>query len=98
MRAVVFLPVVLATLAACSSQPEMDRASVPDRPEVQRPDGVEPDGLADMRDTLASQRAEARERENATIITPNAMTTHPTTPWYESVFNTVGDVLSFFGL
>ena len=98
MRSAALLPVVLAVLAACSSQPEMDRASVPDRPEVMRPDGVEPDGLADMRDTLAGQRAEARERENAAIITPNAMSTHPTTPWYESVLDTVGSALSYFGV
>ena len=89
------LPLVLAVLAACSSQPEMDRPSVPDRPEVQRPEGVEPEGLAEMRDTIASQRAEARELENAAIITPNAMGTHPTTPWYDPVLDTVSDLVMF---
>lgn len=98
MRASVLLPVVLAAAAACSSQPEMDRPAVPDRPEVQRPEGLEPEGLAEMRDAIGSQRAEARERENATIITPNAMGTHPTTPWYESTLNTVSDALRFFGV
>lgn len=98
MRGVVSLPVVLACAAACSSQPEMDRPAVPDRPEVQRPEGVEPEGLAEMRDSLSEQRTEARARENATIITPNAMGTHPTTPWYESTLNTMADALRFFGL
>ena len=97
MRAAALLSVVLAVLAACSSQPEMDRPSVPDRPEVMRPDGVEPEGLADVRDTLGAQRAEARERENATLITPNEMSTHPTTPWYSSVMSTVSSALRFFG-
>jgi hypothetical protein len=90
------VPVVLAA-AACSSQPEMDRPSVPDRPEVARPEGVEPEGLSEMRDTLSSQRAEARERENATIISPNSLSTHPTTPWYDSVLGTVESALRFFG-
>ena len=70
---------------------------MPDRPEVMRPKGVEPEGLADVRDTLGEQRAEARERENATLITPNEMSTHPTTPWYDSVFRTVSDAFRFFG-
>jgi hypothetical protein len=93
MRATALLPVVLAAAAACSSQPEMGRPSVPDRPEVQRPEGIEPEGLAEVRDTLGAQRAEAREMENATLISPNALSTHPTTPWYESVYDTVGNTL-----
>ena len=97
MRASVLLPVVLAAATACSSQPEMDRPAVPDRPEVQRPEGVEPEGLTEMRDSIGAQRAEARERENATIITPNAMSTHPVTPWYDTVLNTVADAIRFVG-
>ena len=95
MRAAALLPVVLAVAAACSSQPEMDRPAVPDRPEVQRPEGLEPEGLAEMRDAIGAQRAEARERENATIITPNAMGTHPVNPWYDSVLDTVSDAVMF---
>lgn len=98
MRVATFLLPLALWTAACSSQPEMDRPAVPDRPEVQRPEGVEPEGLAEVRDSLAEQRAEARERENATLITPNEMGTHPTTPWYASVLNPVFDALRFFGL
>jgi hypothetical protein len=98
MRGAASLLVVLVSAAACSSQPAIDRQSVPDRPEVQRPEGVEPEGLTDMRNELSDQRGEARARENAAIITPNAMGTHPTTPWYETALNTVWDALRFFGL
>ncbi len=90
---------LLALLGACSSQPQAGRPSVPDRPEVQRPDGVEPSGLADIRDELASQRQESRDRENALLLHPDTLTTHPTsTPWYETLlspFTAVGRLLGF---
>lgn len=95
VRAGALLAVAALALAACSSQPTMDRATV-DRPEVQRPEGVEPEGLAEIRDTLASRRAESRERENALLLTPNALGTHSTVPWYETVLSPIADVMQFF--
>lgn len=75
---------LLAAPAACSSQPSTDRPASPSRPEVQRPAGVEPDGLADVRDALADQRAETREMENVLLVKPDTQTVNPST-WVEDV-------------
>ena len=52
-------PVLGAALAlvACASQPTADRAVLPDRPEAQRPDGQTPQGLIELRETMADRRA-----------------------------------------
>ena len=102
MRGVVLLTAVLVA-AGCSSAPTTERPQVPDRPEVQRPDGVEPEGLADMRDTLGEQRAAARERENALVVKPSSMsTTTLDEPWYDTALNwfgkSVGQVARFWEL
>jgi hypothetical protein len=90
MRGVVLLTAVLLA-AGCSSAPTTDRPQVPDRPEVQRPDGVEPEGLADMRDAIGQQRAAAREQENALVVKPNALNqTTLDEPWYDTAINWVG--------
>ena len=86
------LPTAVLLLAGCASAPTTDRPQVPDRPEVQRPDGVEPDGLATMRDSIGEQRAAARERENALVVKPNALSTTSTDPaWYETALNWAGN-------
>jgi hypothetical protein len=77
-------------LAACSSAPTTDRATLPDRPEVHRPEGAEPEGLAEMRETIAAQRAEARERDNALNFRATPMSQTPNTPWYEDAFEFLG--------
>ena len=74
----------LGLCTACASSPETDRPIVPDRPEVNRPEGVEPEGLADIRSSIGEQRAAARERENALVLTPNELSTTSMTPWYET--------------
>jgi hypothetical protein len=71
----------------------MERATV-ERPEVQRPD-VEPEGLADVRNALASQRAEARDRENTLMLRPSALSTTSETPWYETIFGPIADVMKW---
>src|SRR5688572_23614021 len=85
----------LLLLGACASDPTMERSTVPDRPEVQRPEGLEPEGLAEVRNTLAAQRMEARERENTLTLQPNALSTTTETPWYESVFGPFADLLEW---
>jgi hypothetical protein len=77
MRAATLLPTVVLVLTACSSAPSTDREALPDRPDVQRPDGLVPDGLTDVRNQLADQRATAREQENALMIKPNALSQTP---------------------
>jgi hypothetical protein len=77
--------------AACSSQPEYERPVV-ERPEVERP-AVEPEGLSEMRDTLAAQRAEAREMENALLLSPDTMGAEPAMPWYESILWPIAEIL-----
>jgi hypothetical protein len=96
MRGVLLLTAVLLA-TGCSSAPTTDRPQVPDRPEVQRPDGVEPEGLADMRDTLGEQRSAARERENALVLKPNSMqTTTMDEPWYDTALNWMGKSVGQF--
>jgi hypothetical protein len=85
----------LLALSACSSQPVASRPTLPDRPEVHRPDGMEPEGLADIRDMLAAQRGETRALENATLVQPATLSPHSTTPWYETVFSPFADLLYF---
>lgn len=78
------LVVCLGLCGACASAPETDRPAVPDRPEVNRPEGLEPEGLADIRSSIGAQRTAARERSNALMMTPNELSTTSTTPWYET--------------
>ncbi len=78
MRAATLLPTVVLVLAACSSAPSTDRSVLPDRPDVERPDGLVPDGLNDMRNSLADQRSQARDMENALMVKPNALSQTPT--------------------
>jgi len=93
MRRAVVLTVLC--LAACSSAPTAERQQLPDRPEVQRPDGVEPEGLADMRESLGDQRAAARERENALVMKPNALSTSPTeASWSDEAMSWAGGIFS----
>lgn len=84
---------LLLLAAACSSEPTSDRMVV-DRPEVERP-AVEPEGLTEMRDTLAAQRAETREQENALMLHSDSMSTDPTMPWYESILWPIAELMHF---
>ncbi len=94
MRAPPFVPLLLL-LGACASQPTNDaRPEVPDRVTANRPDGTVPDGLADVRSTLADQRATTLERENALSASPTQLTTTPTTPWYSSWLSDLGRLVS----
>lgn len=90
-----FLCAALLALSACASQPSADRSTVPDLAAAQRPDGVVPDGVTEVRDTLAAQRAETRAQENALNLRPNTLSATPAMPWYESVLSSVADVLQF---
>jgi uncharacterized lipoprotein YmbA len=104
MRRAIVLSVLL--LAACSSAPTADRQELPDRPEVPRPEGVEPEGLADMRESLADQRAAAREHENAVVTKPNTLQTTSDEPtwaqealgWAGNTFGQVAGLLRLLGL
>jgi hypothetical protein len=95
MRRAALLPTVLL-LGACSSQPTTDRAVLPERPEVHRPDGVEPDGLLEMRSALAAQRAEARERDNALNMRAAPMS-ETGQPWYEQAWEFFDGFAKFIG-
>ncbi len=89
------LPTLVLLAAACSSAPTTDRPQVPGRPEVQRPDGVEPDGLADIRDTLGEQRSAARERTDALVVHPNELqTTTEDATWLETAYSWVGESIA----
>ena len=98
--AALLLTLVLA--GACSSTPTTDRPGSPDRPEVPRPEGVEPEGLSDMRDTLGEQRSEAREMDNALNVNRSSASTYSDETFLESMFNPVADAMHwvrtiFFG-
>lgn len=95
MRHAAFLTAALL-LGACSSQPATDRAVLPDRPEVHRPEGVEPDGLADIRSQLAAQRGEARERDNALNLRAAPMS-QTSDPWYETAWNFFDGFMKWIG-
>lgn len=89
---------LLLLAAACASQPSMDRPSVPDRPVAQRPDGLEPAGLTEVRDSISGQRAEARSRENAMLINRSDLSTNPTGPtWYETVLGVIDGLIHVAG-
>lgn len=89
------LPTLLLLVAACSSAPTTERPSVPGRPEVQRPDGVEPDGLAEIRDTLGEQRSAARERTDALVVKPNDLSqTNDDASWLETAYSWVGESIA----
>jgi hypothetical protein len=92
MRNAALLLTAALAAGACSSQPTADRPGSPDRPEVMRPEGVEPDGLAEMRDTLGAQRAQAREQDNALNLTPTSATPADQS-FLESIFSPVGSAL-----
>jgi len=94
-HAALLLTIVLAA-GACSSTPSTDRPGSPDRPEVPRPEGVEPEGLADMRDTIGAQRAEARAEDNALNIHPTSATQYSDQTFLESIFTPVADAMHWF--
>jgi hypothetical protein len=100
-HAALLLTIVLAA-GACSSTPSTDRPGSPDRPEVPRPEGVEPEGLADMRDTIGEQRAEARTQDNALNVHSTSATQYSDQTFFESIFTPVADAMHwvrtiFFG-
>jgi hypothetical protein len=84
---------LVLALAACASDGTAERPTVPDRPVVERPEGTVPEGLAEVREALADQRAEARARQDAVLVQPNALGTHPTTTWFDSVLDTTADIV-----
>jgi hypothetical protein len=91
-NAALLLTVVLAA-GACSSTPSTDRPGSPDRPEVVRPEGVEPAGLAEMRDTLGAQRAEARTEENALNVHSTSATMPSDQTFLESIFSPIANTM-----
>lgn len=88
----------LLVLGACASTPSTERSYVPGRPEVPRPEGVEPDGLVEVRDSLGEQRSEARELENALSITPTELASGIAPTWYETALSPFTSLLGFLGL
>lgn len=89
---------ILLVVSACASAPSTERSYVPDRPEVPRPEGIESEGLTEVRDSLGEQRSEARELENALNITPTELASALAPTWYETAFSPITSVLGFFGL
>jgi hypothetical protein len=93
MKTSPLLLTALLVLGACSSTPSTDRPGSPDRPEVPRPEGVEPAGLADMRDTLGAQRADARAMDNALNVNSTSATMPSDQTFLESVFSPVANTM-----
>jgi len=95
MKTAALLLTIVLVLGACSSQPSTDRPGSPDRPEVVRPEGVEPAGLADMRDTLGSQRADARAMDNALNLNSTSASPVSDQTFLESIFSPVANAMHY---
>jgi hypothetical protein len=55
-------------------------ATLPDRPTVERPDGITPDGVAEMRETMADRRSASRDLMDSTLVTSSALDTNEPGP------------------
>lgn len=96
MRRTLPLAAILLVATACASAPSTERPYVPGRPEVPRPEGIESEGLAEVRDSLAAQRTEAREMENVLNFSPTELDALGGPTWYESaIFQPITSVLEF---
>lgn len=84
-------PLLLLAVVACGSDGPQ-RSHVPDRPQVQRPDGLEPDGVVEMRETLAGQRADSRAAMDAALIQSNELETDEGS-WLDGLWNGVLNLL-----
>lgn len=100
-------PVLLATVAAAASGPGCasagpERPVLPGRPTVERPDGLVPEGVTEMRESLAEMRAENRERMDTALVRKTTLSETPTGPtFWDSVGDALGsavDVLSLRAL
>jgi hypothetical protein len=97
MRRTLPLCAILLLASACASAPSTERPYVPGRPEVPRPEGIESEGLTEVRDAIGEQRSEARELENALNITPTELASGLAPTWYETALSPFTSVLGFFG-
>ena len=82
--AVVALLLLIPILTACASDGPQ-RQSLPDRVQPQRPDGLEPDGVADMRSTLADRRSASREMMDTQLIQAEELDTNSGS-WFDGLF------------
>lgn len=82
--AVVALLFLIPIATACASDGPQ-RQSVPDRVQPQRPDGLEPHGVADMRSTLADRRSASREMVDTQLIQAEELDTDSGS-WLDGVF------------
>lgn len=84
-------------LPGCASGPQ--RPELPSRPEAQRPDGLVPEGVTEMREHLADMRAENRDRMDAAIVRPTTLSESPTGPgFWDHVGNAIGKSVDFLTL
>lgn len=78
----------LCVSACASSGP--DRNVLPDRPQVHRT--PQPEGLRDVRSSLATQRADTRDAMDAALINTNELSTTDTGPsFFESALGKLFD-------
>ena len=97
--AFVFVLTLMLSLAGCASDGPT-RPELPDRPSVERPEGLVPDGVSEMREGLADRRAASRDLMDTTLIQPAKLETHepPSGPGVLGFLNNVGntalDILS----
>jgi hypothetical protein len=54
--------------------------TLPDRPTVERPDGITPDGVAEMRETISDRRSASRDLMDTTLVTPSTLDTNEAGP------------------
>ncbi len=84
------LALALACVTACASDGPQ-RNVLPDRPEVHK--SPQPEGLRDIRSSLASQRADTRESMDAQLVNRNELGTEDSSPGiFESAANALADV------
>lgn len=95
MKNTTLLLTAALAMGACSSQPSMDRPGAPGRPEIPRPEGVEPEGLTEMRDTLSAQRSDARSMDNALNLNATPATQYSDQTFLESIFTPIADAMEF---
>lgn len=97
-------PLLIALLAAaaaaggCASDgPE--RSTLPDRPTVERPDGIVPDEVLDMRSELADRRSDSRDLMDASMVSTTELGTEESGPGVIDFFgNAIDSAISVFSL
>lgn len=90
LTAVLLLGVAVGAPGCASEGPT--RPELPDRPTVERPEGLIPEGVTEMREGLTARRSESRDLMDTTLVHPTTLETHePAGPGVFDFLNRVGN-------